>query len=103
MNFVNLTNNELKELNSGITIEPSGTIAYASRNSKKIDTIDSIPVYQDNMGDISNLPEPKDGTVYIVSALALKSVPNHRTDVVAPGNLVRDNSGKPIGCHGFRR
>jgi hypothetical protein len=44
-------------------------------------------------------PKPKEGAVYIVSAIFRSAVP--RSDLWAPGELVRDEAGRPIGCIGL--
>lgn len=52
------------------------------------------------MGAVDGLPEPQPDTLLIVSALVRLAVP-HRTDVVSSGSLVRDESGRPVGCLGL--
>jgi hypothetical protein len=47
----------------------------------------------------SDLPEPRSGVLYIVSALVRTSCPS-RTDFVSPGRLIRDENGRPIGAEG---
>lgn len=51
-------------------------------------------------GEVTGLPEPKAGFIYIVSGLVRSAVPL-RMDVASPGELVRDDAGKPIGCKGL--
>jgi hypothetical protein len=49
-------------------------------------------------GEVEGLPEPQEGTVYIVSLLAAQRAWElGRTDVVAPGDYVRDGEGRIIG------
>ena len=101
--FVNLTPHEIHEVITN-TVIPSSGVARITVVSREVDKIGDIPIYQsDYEGQIEGLPEPKEEVVYIVSALCLNAIPEWRKDVVAPGNLVRDESGNPIGCKGFRR
>lgn len=51
-------------------------------------------------GEVTGLPEPKRGVIYIVSGLVRSAVPL-RLDVASPGELVRDDAGKPVGCKGL--
>jgi hypothetical protein len=52
-------------------------------------------------GEVTDLPEPEEGTIYIVSGMVAAAAP--RPDVMSPGTLVRDDQGKPMGCLGLRR
>ena len=54
------------------------------------------------LGDVTGLPAPAAGVVFIVAGMvaAHPSVAG-RADVVSPGPLVRDESGRPIGCRGL--
>jgi len=56
-----------------------------------------IPLAHERDGEVIDLPEPKDGVDYIVSARVRNAVP-HRKDVFSPGGLVRDDDGKVVGC-----
>ena len=102
MKFINLTPHEIYEVNTGMRL-PSKGVARVKSATQVVDNIKGVTIYRSVFeGTIDGLPEPKEGVVYIVSALALNAVPKHRTDVVAPGNLVRGEDGQPIGCQGFR-
>lgn len=100
--FVNLTPHQIDEQTTGLSI-PSSGVARIKMQSRIIDTVDGVPLFHSYYaGNLENLPEPVEGTIYIVSALALNAVPVERTDVVAPGDVVRDGKGRVIGCKGFR-
>ena len=100
--FINLTPHQIDEQITGLSI-PSSGIARIKIQSRVIDTIDGVPLYHSYyVGNLEGLPEPVDGIIYVVSALALNAVPSERTDVVAPGDVVRDDKGRVIGCKGFR-
>ncbi|MFI1204809.1 hypothetical protein ACH4VR_36175 [Streptomyces sp. NPDC020883] len=56
--------------------------------------------------EVIGLPEPAEGTVYVVSlvaALGLMAAGIARDDVYVPGGLVRDEKGGIVGCKGIRR
>lgn len=103
------------------TIPPSGEVARVATTTKSICLVDGIPVYQTKFGEVIGLPAPHGekfprrtrdrGQTWmdfiaeplIVSRLVLEAVKGERTDVYAPGELVRDADGKPIGCKGLSR
>ena len=101
MKFVNLTPHTINEVTSGRAFEPSGDVARVSVEYIPIDPTDGIDTYAPCYGDVEGLPEPQSGTTFIVSGMVLAHCPK-RLDVVAPGELVRDDNGKPIGCKGFK-
>lgn len=103
MQFINLTPHNLYEVTTGTTLPASGIVARVKSSTVTASKHAGIPIYMTEFGELEGLPEPVEGTMYIVSSLALNAVPAHRTDVVAPGNLVRDEAGQPIGCCGFRQ
>ena len=100
--FVNLTSHTITEVTTGTIIPRSGIVARIKAATNKVTKHNEIPVYQTIFGEIEGLPEPKENTVYIISALALNAVPKNRTDVVSPGRPQRDEHGNVIGCVGFR-
>ena len=100
---VNLTNHDINEVTSGNTYPPSGKVARANQTNKTVNYHDGIPIYSTVFEEkVDNLPDPVEGTLYIVSSLTLNAVPSHRTDVVSPGNARRDEDNNIIGCVGFR-
>jgi hypothetical protein len=100
MKVINLTPHEICEATTGQTFPPSGGIARVSSSQVKIKEINGIPFYRTEFHEIEGLPDPEPDTMYIVSGMIFDRC--SRTDVIAPGNLVRDNKGQPIGCQGFR-
>ena len=102
MKFINLTPHEIHEVSSGMRL-PSVGLARVKAVTKKVTSIEGVDIYRSEFeGALEGLPKAHKGVIYIVSALALNAVPADRTDVVAPGNLVRDAQGQPVGCQGFR-
>ena len=103
--FVNLTPHALNVERDGmpnLIIPASGEIARVATHRVSCGTIhpSAIAVEMPSFGDVEGLPDPVDGTYYIVSGMVLSAV-QHRADVFAPGELVRDESGRVTGCRGL--
>ena len=84
-------------------IAPSGTIARVSTTPGALREVEGLPVPVASAtvyGEIEGLPEPQDGTIYVVSALVLGRAVG-RTDVFAPGTgpqdgAIRDDAGRIV-------
>jgi hypothetical protein len=103
--FTNLTPHALnvrKADGTFLELPPSGTVARRSVERVVVGEIDGITVYASKFGPLVGLPEPTDGTVYIVSALAAQACAD-RHDVLVPGEAIRDEAGRIVGCNGFTR
>ena len=98
--FINLTPHTVVEMVTGEVFEPSGTVARVSTHKSSRGDIGGVPVYVVTFGNVEGIPAPKEDIMYIVSGMVLEAT--DRKDVVAPGDLVRDKAGKPIGCKGFK-
>lgn len=96
-----------------IPTDPSGLYARVETTRVKTGEILGIPTYAVQYGEVGlfvtvegkpkyygPFPEPKDGVVLVVSGL-VRSALNGRPDVYSPGELIRDEAGKVIGCRGF--
>jgi len=68
---------------------------------EEIDTPWSIPTVKTSYGEVTGLPEPVEGVIYVVSGMVASASP--REDVMSPGDLVRDENGRIVGCWGLRR
>ena len=102
--IVNLTKHALNihDKSGGVvTVPPSGVEARVSSETTIVGQVNDIAVSFAKFGKVTGLPPEKEGTVYVVSGMVLTAVPN-RHDVFAPGQLVRDDAGRPIGCKGLR-
>ena len=82
------------------TFAKSGTIARVSQETTVVRTVDGINISTATFGPVVGLPEPSPDTLFIVSGM-VKSAATGRTDLVSPGDLVRDAAGVVIGCKGF--
>lgn len=96
--FVNLTPHAI-HLN-GEEIPASGKVV---RVEESVETIKpGFQRFTQNTRSVQNqLPDQKLGTFLIVSEMVLRHC-NHRGDVVAPGDLIRDSGGRVVGCRTFR-
>lgn len=103
--LVNLTNHDIHELQSKITIPKTGNVAKVERYIVFDDSIPGIPIKKEVWGSISGLPDPKPNTMYVVSVVVLKYIKlfTNRDDVLCPGKVTRNDSGIPIACDGFNR
>jgi len=108
MALVNLTPHALTVLpreGEAITIPTSGIVARVATARAVVECLPGgIEVFMTSFGEVTGLPEPREGFVFIVSGL----VAGHpslrgRTDVLSPGELVRGPDGQPVGCRGLSR
>ncbi|EPU3828884.1 hypothetical protein ACVWU4_000864 [Campylobacter coli] len=88
MKLVNLTPTALNVatgIGTTATIEPSGIIAYVSVEYVDKGHYNNIPIRETVYGDIQGLPEPEEGTMYIVSPLVYSAAKKlGRKDVISP-------------------
>ena len=97
MNIINCTPHEINL--PGRVIAPSGILPRVSEVRDTREPIEGIPVIAKTFGSIENLPDPEPDTIYVVSALAAQAAwATGRADVFCPGDPVRDEAGKIIGC-----
>lgn len=97
---------------SFLTLSPSGTVARVNEVRQEIRMEDypfgvadawidqDIPVRTSAYGPVTGLPDPSETNAYIVSAMVRLAAPD-RLDLLSPGELIRDDAGKPIGCDGL--
>lgn len=105
-NIINLTPHAVNLYNSRTgnfdTITPSGVVARVSATTVSCGVIGDYNVTATSYGEVENLPEPQEGTIYIVSSLVAQRAPS-RTDVFIPNESVRDSEGRIIGCKSLGR
>ena len=104
--IINLTPHAVSIINADgatvLTVEPSGNIARVSSRTVQTGTLNGLPVTQTEFGEVQDLPEPIDDTIYLVSSLVAQRVPERR-DVFIPAESVRDSAGRIIGCRSLER
>lgn len=88
-----------------LTVEPSGDFARVATNIENVELsgVAGIKVVKTTFdtSKVEGLPAPKEGVIYIVSLITLNALKGIRTDLVAPGNLIRDEGGNIVGCDGL--
>ena len=113
MNIVNLTPHEITIIDGDTESEtvrvvpPSGMLARLDSQKEIVNRRDGIYFYRTTYGPPICLedgteidfPEESLDTVYIVSGLFRSGY--SRSDLWQPGELVRDDEGRPIGCIGL--
>lgn len=85
-----------------LTIAPEPTPARLSTEVVTIGDVNGIPVTETRFGDVTGLPEPQDGVVYVTSALVAKAAAG-RDDVFVTSDAVRDAQGRVVGCRALGR
>lgn len=91
-------------------IPPSGQIARVSTlPTQAVGTMDTafgqIQIHAQRVyGQVVGLPDPQDGTAFIVSAMVADAVrasgrPTH--DLFSPSDLLRDDQGQVVGTTGL--
>ena len=62
-----------------------------------------IPTISSEWGEIENLPEREDDTMYIVSSIvAAAATEIGRDDILVPADFIRNETGMIVGCKAFR-
>lgn len=103
---INLTRTTINILDAdgGIVASypPSGQLAEVATDVVKIKPLENgVPLFASTLGRTSGIPDPKEGTIYIVPTMVL-SANRHRIDLFAPYKQ-KFEGGKPVGCEGLTR
>lgn len=106
--LVNLTPHSLDiESDTGeiVHIPPSGQVARVETKREMSWSVradgHSFSAAVVAKGNVVDLPEKVEHTGLIVSAMVLDAMTDERDDLLAVGELIRDESGKVIGARGF--
>lgn len=84
-----------------LTIESSGIVPRCSSTETIDQVIGLIEVSKQKLGDVEGLPEEIPGTYFIVSRLVASA--SNRSDLLVPGQGIRDDEGRIIACKGLSR
>ena len=104
--LINLTPHEVRLLSKSddliLAIPASGRIARVSEamvasRTLIIDEEKSCCSRVIKYSDVEDLPDPEDGTLYLVSRVVAAAC-SERKDLVFPGGERRDNNGRITGC-----
>lgn len=83
------------------TTEEQHLIPRCSMETIQVDTLDDMfPLYKTVYGEVNNLPDQKEDTYLIVSAM-VRNKRSDRTDLISPYDLIRNDKQQVIGCTGF--
>ncbi len=101
--IINLTNHDITILtrnNEKVVIPRDGQIR-CSISRLKIDTLVyngvEIPINNTTLGDVPGLPEERDDTIIIVSAITAEALKGKRNDIYTVDEPVRENY-RVVGC-----
>jgi len=94
--IVNLTPHQIQVVGFP-PIPPSGRVARVAAELTDAGSVGGIPCQRREFGAVVDLPEPQADTFFVVSALVAAAA-GGRGDLLAPGELVRDEAGAVIGC-----
>jgi hypothetical protein len=99
--IINLTPHEISVMvgDTMKRIPASGNVVRMSSRCERCGDINGMQIVRVNDGETRGMPEPKDGTVYIVSSVVAKTL--RRKDVLSPDTsddgVIRDGNGYIIG------
>lgn len=90
------------------TMEPSGSLVRCSTERSVVGEMSfngiSVPLAEVKLGSVNGLPEPVEGTFYVVSAIAGQAAKAAgRQDVLLVDDAVRDSAGRVVGCRALAR
>lgn len=80
---------------------PSEGIARAAQTDVKVGEINGVPIVKTTFGEVVDLPAPVEGVFLIVSIITLnaaKAGGRPTDDLLITSGLVRDESGRIVGC-----
>ena len=98
MKLINLTPHSVKLVTpEGVVEFTSAGVARVSSTQEEIGRVVGTPLVRATFGEVTGLPEPVEGTLFIVSGMVRAALPG-RGDLVSPGDLVRDEAGAVVGC-----
>ena len=87
-------------LDGSVTTFPSVGVARLATSTVSVNPINGFGVVATAFADVTGLPDPVSGTYCVVSRLVFSACPD-RSDLLCPGELIRDADGNVVGCKGF--
>ncbi len=84
------------------TFPPSGQVARVNTSVEVVGSLHGAPVKRTVFGEVNGIPDPEEGTVYLVSTLVAQAA--KRGDVVSPdtGPTAVRKDGQIAGVRGFQ-
>lgn len=84
-----------------LVIEAGEEVARISCEYVKVNKrVEGIDMYRTVFGEVTGLPDYSEGIYLLVSTMVREALPL-RSDLVSPGQLLRDDDGNVIGCLGL--
>lgn len=105
--FVNLTGKNLKVVTPDedefriIPIDMNYARPYVPITHEKIYEVDGIDICRVNKAEVVNLPEPEQGTLFIVNKMVAERA--RRDDFVIPDRMVKNTEGGVLACRCFSK
>lgn len=110
MKIINLTPHALSIYDSAgdlvETVPPSGMVARAEVSRRLVEKRGHVELYESVFFGAKPLGVPEPDSVFVVSSLYLSALRADGLDasgVYVPGEAVRDEAGRVIGCVGLSR
>jgi hypothetical protein len=105
MNIINLTPHAVTVFcgeDEQFVFPAAAAAARVEMNREPAGDVNSIPVSRVVVGEVYGLPEPVEGTCFVVSRVVAEACPS-RHDIIVTDGAVRDKEGRVVGCTGFAR
>ena len=109
--LVNLTPHDITvvmaDTDETFTISPSGVIARCQTEYTTVAQVvaggDTFNIRERYFNDPQDLPDPVEGTLYIVSRIVAEACADSRDDLLMVDGTIRDALGRIVGCEAFAR
>ena len=111
MKLKNLTTHDINIQIAGtdelFCIKPSSIVARCKTEYTTVEQVtcggDTFNIRERYFNEPTDLPEPQDGVLYIVSRIVAEACADVRTDLLMVDETMRDSDGRIIGCKAFAR
>lgn len=110
-NIINLTPHPIIILDEKghkiVTFPTSDIIARVESDRRHVANLNvrgvKVPITKIKSGDVYDMPEPQEDTIYIVSTMTARGLPDRQDLYIADGIVKDEYSGRTIGCRSLRK
>lgn len=106
MKFLNCTPHPITLVNEeGVeifTLPKGEVIPRLTQTTQVVGEVMGIPITETQFGQTTDLPEPQEGVLLVVSRLVLTANPE-RKDLLVPNEMIRNAEGHIVGCKSLAR